>query len=79
MSEITLPQYLAQIDHALDNMAEPKSPERDKEIADIQKKIRTYMVGISRVNTKQMKSAIMAGLEELAPRIESLALTAKLE
>jgi hypothetical protein len=78
MPEVTLPQYLAQIDHALDGMVEPKSPERDAEIASIRKRVRTYLEGISRVDTKQMKMAIIAGLEEIGPRVDALATTAKI-
>ncbi len=79
MSEITLPQYLEQIDHALDGMREPVTIERDSEIASIRKKVRTYLEGISRVDTKQMKLAVLAGLEEIAPRIEALVKTANLK
>lgn len=78
MPEITLPQYLEQINHALDGLKEPTSPERAQEIADIQKKVRAYIEGISRVDTKQMKLAILAGLDEIAPRIEKLVVTSKL-
>lgn len=72
MPEMHISQYLKQIDHCLEGLEEPGNEERAKEIAAIRKKVREYQVGIQRVDTKNMVLCIMAGLEELAPRIEKL-------
>lgn len=70
--EMTLPHYLAQIDHAVESLREPENIERNQKIDAIQKRVRTYIEGITRVDTKQMKMAILAGLDEIAPEIEAL-------
>lgn len=72
MPEIHISQYLKQIDHCLEGLEEPGNEERAKEIAAIRKKVQEYQVGIQRVDTKNMVMCILAGLEELAPRIEKL-------
>lgn len=72
MPEIHISQYLGQIDHLLDGLEEQGNEERAKEIAAIRKKVQEYQVGIQRVDTKNMVMCILAGLEELSPRIEKL-------
>lgn len=75
MSEMTLNQYLEQIDHAVESLREPENMERDQKINSIQKRVRTYLEGIMRVDTQQMKKAIIAGLDAIAPEVEDLVLT----
>lgn len=75
MAELDLKTYLGQVDHAVESLREPENPERNQEIDAIQKQIRSYIEGITRVQSKQMHLAILAGLDELAPRIELLVQT----
>lgn len=72
MAELTLKQHLEQIDHAVDGMR-TTDDQRDVIINGIQKKIRGYIAGITRVQSKQMHMAILAGLDELGPEIDRLA------
>lgn len=72
MPEKHISEHLEQTQHLLDHLEEPGNEERSQEIAAIREKIKAYQVGIQRVDTKNMVMCLLAGLEELTPRIDAL-------
>lgn len=72
MPERHISEHLGQVLHLLDNLEQPGNEERTKEIAAIREKVQAYQLGIQRVDTKNMVMCILAGLEELTPRIDAL-------